>query len=242
MATLAMLALSAAVLTACGSRGPNLAQMSPADLWERGIEEYNRGRWSDAIEIFDRFATVGGADPRVHQARYYAAEAHFRRGEFITAASRFASLAGDLGRAELAAEARFMACRSYERLAPRPPLDQEYTQAAIEHCQALVDYFPTSVRVEEAQVIVDDMWHRLAAKVFQNGEWYQRRRAFDSAVIYYEDVVELYPRTRYAPRALARIVEIYETLDWDEEADEARSRLRRNYPDSPEAQAMAAGG
>jgi hypothetical protein len=86
----------------------------------------------------------------VHQARFYAAEAHFNRREYLTAASRFSALAGDLGRAELAAQARFMACRSYEELAPGPQLDQEYTRAAIDHCQALVDYFPDSEHAEDA--------------------------------------------------------------------------------------------
>ena len=41
------------------------------------------------------------------------------------------------GRAELADDARFMACRSYEELSPDPQLDQEYTRAAIDHCCSL---------------------------------------------------------------------------------------------------------
>jgi outer membrane protein assembly factor BamD (BamD/ComL family) len=83
------------------------------------------------------------------------------------------------------------------------------------------------------------MWHRLAAKTFQGGDWYQRRRAYDSALIYYEDVVRLYPRTSYAPRALRRMMEVYDALDYDEEMEETRARLLRLYPESPEARALA---
>jgi outer membrane protein assembly factor BamD len=233
------LLLAAAVLSACGARESPLAQLAPEDLWTQGIEHYNARRWNDAIRYFDRFVLVGGADPRVHQARFYAAEAHFHRREYITAATRFTEVAGDLGRTELAAQARFMACRAYNELSPRPQLDQEYTRAAIDHCQALIDYFPDSEYVEPATEIVDRMWHRLAAKTFQGGDWYQRRRAYDSALIYYEDVVRLYPRTSYAPRALRRMMEIYDALDYDEELEETRARLLRLYPDSPEARALA---
>jgi outer membrane protein assembly factor BamD len=234
--------LASALLSACGGREVPLTQLAPEDLWSQGIEEYNRARWSEAIRYFDRFIVVGGADPRVHQARYYAAEAHFNRREYLTAASRFSALAADLGRADLAAQARFMACRSYHELSPDPQLDQEYTRAAIDHCQALVDYFPDHDRAARAREIVEEMWNRLAAKAYQGGDWYFRRRAYDSALIYFEDVVRLYPRTTYAPRALRRMIDIYEILDYDEELEETRARLLRAYPDSPEARALAARG
>jgi outer membrane protein assembly factor BamD len=132
-----------------------------------------------------------------------------------------------------------MACRSYQELSPNPQLDQEYSRAAIDHCQALVDYFPESPHAAEAAAIVEQMWDRLAAKAFQGGEWYLRRRAHDSAIIYFEDVVRMYPRTVYAPRALRRMMDVYEILGYEEEREETRARLIRAYPDSPEARALA---
>lgn len=235
------LALVAVVLSACGGRDIPLTQIAPADLWERGVEHFNERRWDDAIRHFDQYILVGGTDPRVHQARFYAAEAHFNKREYVTAGSRFSALAGDLGRADLGAQARFMACRSYKELSPRPQLDQEYTRAAVDHCQAFVDYFPDHEHTEAATEIVNEMWERLAAKTYEGGDWYHRRRAYDSALIYFEDVVRLYPRTSYAPRALRRMIEIYERLEYDTELEETRQRLLRAYPDSPEARALARG-
>jgi outer membrane protein assembly factor BamD len=234
--------LAAVVASACASRETPLTELTPQTVWEQGVEHFNAERWDDAIRHFDHFQMVGGADPLVHQARYYSAEAHFKKREYLSAASRFTALAGDLGRAELAAQSRFMACRSYEELAPRPQLDQEYTRAAIDHCQALADFFPDHHYADEARQILDRMWHRLAAKTYEGGEWYQRRRALDSALIYYQDVVRLYPRTSYAPRALRRMMEIYETLDYQDELEETRQRLLSSYPDSPQARAVAGGG
>jgi outer membrane protein assembly factor BamD len=234
--------MAVVVASACGTREASLHELAPQTVWEQGVEHFNERRWDEAIRHFDHFLQVGGADPRVHQARYYAAEAHFNQREYLSAASRFTALAADLGRAELAAQSRYMACRSYEELAPNPQLDQEYTRAAIDHCQALVDYFPDHHYAQAATEILDRMWHRLAAKTYQSGEWYQRRRAVDSALIYYQDVVRLYPRTSYAPRALRRMMEIYETLDYQEELEETRQRLLTAYPDSPQARAVAGGG
>ncbi|HUG40835.1 MAG TPA: outer membrane protein assembly factor BamD [Longimicrobiales bacterium] len=236
-----MLALTLVALAACGPKQTPLSQLGPEELWLRGIEEYNDGEWDDAIRYFERFTSAGGADPRVHQARYYIAHANFNEERYVTAATEFARLSGDLGRAELADDARFMACRAYEELAPGPRLDQEYTRAAIDHCRALLEYFPDTDHAVAANAIIERMRNRLAEKVFLGGEWYYRRRAYDSAIVYFDDVAEQFPGTRWAPRALKRLVDIYDTLDYDEEGQEARERLLRDYPDSPEARALAPG-
>jgi outer membrane protein assembly factor BamD len=232
-----LLALGA--LAACGPKQTPLSQLTPEDLWLRGIAAYNEEDWTDAVRYFDRYAVVAGADPRVYQARMYSAQAHFNRHEYVTAATEFSRLSGDLGRTALADDARFMTCRSYEELSPDPQLDQEYTQSALEHCQALVDTFPDSEFRDRAEEIVAEMWGKLGEKAFETADWYQGRRAYDSAIIYYDDVVDRYPHTRWAPRALSRLVQIYGILQWDTEQQETRNRLLNDYPDSPEAQSLA---
>lgn len=225
-------------LAACGPKTPPLTELTAEQLWTRGIDAYNDEDWNDAIRFFDRFALVGGTDPRAYQARYYSAQAHFEREEYVTAAADFARLATDLGRTDQADDARFGACRAYEELSPGPQLDQEYTRAAIDHCGALVEYFPASEFAADAAGIVDRMWDKLAEKVYTSGDWYRRRRAYDSALLYFEDVVEQYPQTRWAPRALLRMVEIYGILEWDEEQEETRARLLRDYPQSEAARSI----
>ena len=227
---LAAFALAFAGLAGCGARQTPLSELSADELWVRGVEEYNDEDWSGAIRYFERYILVGGSDPRVHQARYYVGQAHFENGEYVTAAAEFSRLAGDLGRMDLADDARFMACQAYDELSPDPQLDQEYTRAAIDHCQALLEYFPDSEFADDAREIVDDMWNKLAEKLYEGGDWYLRRRAYDSAIIYYEDVVEQYPQTEYAPKALGRLIEIFDRLGYQEELEEARKRLKEQYP------------
>lgn len=228
-------------MAACGANQQPLNEVSPEDLWLRGIEAYQEEDWSEAIRYFDRFALVSGTDPRGAQARYYVGQAQFEREEYVAAASTFTQLATDLARTDLADDSRFMACRAYEELSPRPQLDQEYTRAAIDHCQALLEYFPDTEYALQAADIVDRMTTRLARKAYESGEWYLRRGAFDSAIIYFDDVVDRYPATELAPRALVQLLEIYERLEWDEERQATRDRLLSEYPDSPEAQALRPG-
>lgn len=228
--------LALALVAGCASKEVPLSDYSADQLWEQGVAAYNEEEWDDAIRFFDRYILTGGSDPRVIQARYYVGQAHFEKGQYVTAASEFTRLAGDLGRTSMADDARFMACRAYEELSPRPQLDQEYTRAAIDHCGALVDYFPDSEFAGQAREIVDSMRGKLAQKLFTTGDWYLGRRAYDSALIYFEDVVEQYPGTEWAPKSLLKQYEIYGILQYEEERTDVRDRLLRAYPDSDAAQ------
>ena len=225
-------ALAVVALAACGSRQTPITELSADELWVRGIDAFNAEDWDEAIRYLDRYVLAGGADPRVYQARYYLGQARFEEEEYVTAAAEFTRLASDLGRNDLADDARYMACRAYNQLSPDPALDQEYTRAAIQHCTALAEIFPDSEFADEATEIVEGLWHKLAEKVYEGGEWYMRRGAYDSAIIYFEDVVEQYPDTEFAPRALGQLIEIYETLQYEEEREEVRERLLREYPES----------
>jgi outer membrane protein assembly factor BamD len=231
---IALLALAAAC-----AKEPPLSQYEANGLLDRGIQAYRDEEWSDAIRYLDHFVLENPTHPRVQEARYYLADAYFGREEYITAAGRFTRLAEDFPNGEWADDARLRVCEAYRELAPEPTLDQAYTQAAIDHCQALIVYHPDSEHVPAAREIVRRMENRLARKAYLNGQFYARREAFDSAIIYYESVLARWPGSPAAPDALRAMLEAYEEIGHDEEADAARERLLRDYPDSPAARGLA---
>ena len=85
------------------------------------------------------------------------------------------------------------------------------------------------------------MLGELARKIYGTGDCYFGRRAYHSALIYFENVVENYPGTEWAPKALLKQYEIYGILEYDEERAEVRERLLREYPDSEAAEVMESG-
>jgi outer membrane protein assembly factor BamD len=232
--TLGMLGLFAG----CGARQAPLTNLTAEQLFERAQTELNERNWTDAIAAFDQFIVQYPTHPRVQEARFRLSEGYFGKKEFITAANEFNRLAGDYPAGPYADDARFKVCESYYRLSPKPPLDQQYTRSAYDHCQSLVAYFPNSEFAARAQEIMTEMRSKLAQKEYENGEFYFKRNAYDSAIIYYDMTVRDYADTQQAPRALARLVEIYERLGYDEEEETTRQRLIKDYPNSPEARAL----
>jgi outer membrane protein assembly factor BamD len=225
----------------CASSGPELAKLTPEELFTLGLDKLEEKEWRDAIEAFERFTFEFPTDPRYQEARFNLSRAHFGAEEYITAATEYARLAIDFPAGPWADESRFGVCESYYELSPPVELDQEYTVAALEHCQALVSYHPDSPFVSRAQEMMGELREKLATKVFNAGAYYQRRGALDSAIKYFQNTVEAYPASASAPRALLRLVQIYELLQYGDEADAAKQRLLKDYPASAEAQGLGKG-
>jgi outer membrane protein assembly factor BamD len=229
------------LLTGCAGRGARLDQLDGEGLFAYGTSQLEARRWPQAIEAFERFVLVHPAHARVQEARYRIGEAYQGQREWVTAAAEFNRLANEHPAGPWADDARFQVCRSYYELAPPPQLYQEYTRSAIDHCQSLLTFYPESEYVARAQEIIVALVDRLAHKEYLNAEDYFRRRAFDSAIIYYEIVAGEFPTSQWAPRALLRLVQVYERLEYEPEARAARERLLREFPDSPEARQISGG-
>jgi outer membrane protein assembly factor BamD len=63
-----------------------------------------------------------------------------------------------------------------------------------------------------------------------NGMFYFRRRAYDSAIIYFKDVIATYPGTSSVPDALMRLVDSYRVIGYGDELKETCGHLRRYFP------------
>jgi outer membrane assembly lipoprotein YfiO len=230
------------VLSSACSSAPRLDRFDADGLFAHATAMARDGNWARAIDAFQRFTFEYATHPRYQEARFQLAEAYFSDEQYITAANEYSRLADDFPAGPWSDDSRFKVCEAYRRLSPRIELDQEYTRAAIEHCQSLLAYHPGSPFVDSAGSIITTMQEKLARKLYEAGAYYERRGAIDSAILYFERAVQEHPGTSLAPRALARLVRIYDELEYREEGQSARDRLLRDYPESPEAKALQGNG
>ena len=126
-------------------------------------------------------------------------------------------------------------CSCLVELSPDPQRDQGYTNEAMGICRNVVVDYAGTAQAKEAARKSNDMRLKLAEKEFQNADFYFRRKLYDSAIIYYEFVVRLYPETEWAPMALLQIFQSNKAIGYEDLAEDARKRLLELYPDSPAA-------
>src|SRR5688500_18984191 len=125
------------LVSACGAKTQDPATVTAESLYAEAELRFSNRKWTDAIAAFERFTLQFPTHARAPEARFRLAEAYYNKREYITAATEFARLASDYPAGPWADDARFKVCESYYKLAPKPPLDQQYTRAALDHCRSL---------------------------------------------------------------------------------------------------------
>lgn len=225
------------LLGGCASSGPPFSQMTADSTFQYGTNELAEEDWDGAIDAFQQFTFQFPSDPRYQEARFRLGEAYFGKEEYVTSAAEFDRLATDFPSGEYAPEARLNVCESYAELSPDKQRDQQYTESAIEHCESLIAFYPRRTElVERAQEIIRTMRDKLAEKMFDTGDFYfERLKAYDSAIQYFNDTLTRYPESSIVPKVLFRLWEAYVEVGYDEEASEVRERLIREHSTTEEA-------
>jgi len=231
------------VLLAClgCASAPQFANMDADRLYQYAMDKLADRKWDDAARALDQFVFQFPTDDRYQEARYRTGEAHFGKGEYLIAASEFARLASDFPAGQWAERSRFEVCDSYYRLSPKPQLDQEYTRTAIDQCGVLLAYYPASEHADTVRIMITTLQNRLATKELEAGQHYYKRGAYDSAILYFDKVLADYPSSPAAPTALLGLYQSYEEIGWSEEAQQAKERLLRDFPQSDEAKKVDSG-
>lgn len=232
-------ALAALLLsTGCATRAVDPATLPADDLHGQAMAAYQAGDHKRAIPLLSAFVQSHLGDPRTPEVLYTLGRARMSRQEYLTAISDFNRLATDFPSHARSRDARYGMCEAYTLLSPKPALDQEYTRAAITHCESVASLFPGTEIGDQAAAAVQELRVKLARKAYETGEFYFRRGLYDASLVYFEEVLARYPGTPVAATALQRMVDVYTAIGYEEEAAEARQRLLSEYPSSPEAQAL----
>jgi outer membrane protein assembly factor BamD len=225
---------------ACG--GPKQAKTAPVVQPEaelaRGMQLFRRGQFRKAQVVFQRLTfEFSVTQEELAQARYYVAECSFQLGDYVQAASDFRKVADEFSTTAYAPTALLRAGDSNLKLWHRPELDPSYGETALAIYQELAGRYPDSDAAGRARLHVRRLETQFAEKAYKTGIFYMRRKAFDSAIIYFKDVIATYPNAARAPDALLRLVDSYRAIGYTQEVQETCEHLRRFYPNASRLEA-----
>jgi outer membrane protein assembly factor BamD len=206
-------------------------QGSPDRLYAASVQAFRRHRWDDAVAGFEKVTLdLPAHDTLLARAYYYLGQAHQKKGEPLLAAQAYSRLADAFPDDSLAAPALFAAGKAYERLWRRPDLDATYGQSALSDYQTLLALYPTSPLKDPADQRVAHLQEWFAEKDYKNGLHYYHRKAYDSAIIYFKDVIKNYPNVPVSRDAYLRLVDSYRAIRYKDDAADVCNTLRITYP------------
>lgn len=232
------------VLAACAPAFKPAKFSTSEKLFQASLELLQKKKWDDAVTGFEKLTLdLSSRDTLLPLAHYYLARAHTGRSEHLLAAQEYSKLAESFGDDSLADDALMESGLSYSRLWRRPALDPQYGQLAQVQYRLMVTLYPDSPRKKDAEAELKRIDEWFATKDFDTGESYFRRRAYDSAIIYYRDIVKNFPNTDKAREAMVRMVQAFRSpvMNYKEDAKEVCATLRSLYPGDKPVLAACAG-
>ncbi len=234
-ATGLVLASGLICLGACGASVSPYQGMTADQIYARAQADLADEDYGDAADALDHLLLSTPDFPQADEATLLLADSYYNDEKYITAAAQYARFVQRYPRHPETARASLQNCLSYAAIAPIAQRDQGPTRQALGACRNVAANFFGTPEADSAAAVAGTMIDRLAEAQFQASEHYFRIGALISAILYYEDVVELYPETEYAPKALMRIIEANEKMEFYEEVELAREQLITLYPLSDEA-------
>ncbi len=218
------------ILAGCSS-SVDTTNMTGENRLSYAIKLYNDEDYLEAINELQAILLQYPGSSISDDAQFYLAKSRFARKEYILAAFEFSKLIKNMPASEFVPESQFQLAECYYELSPNYNLDQKYTRKAIQEFQAFIDFFPTNEKVAEAEKKIADLNNKLAEKTFTIAKIYEKMDYLKAAVIYYDDVIETYHDTPYAPMAMYNKINVLVERKQDDEAVAEINKFIEKYPD-----------
>jgi outer membrane assembly lipoprotein YfiO len=217
-------------LVAC-HHGGGTPVPQPVVVLAEARRQFQHGDCAHALIVLRRLSfELGPADSAMAEVQYDLAECYFQTGDRVQAAHEFRQVADQYPTSAYAPFALLRAGDANLRLWRRPELDPTYGQSALALYQELAGRYPGTLAAARAQLHVQQLQEWFSEKDYKNGLFYMKRRAYDSAIIYFKDVIATYPGTPRVPDALMRLVDSYRAIGYADELKETCAHLHRFYP------------
>lgn len=202
------------------------------ELFKIAMQKYKDGDYQDAYSDFRIITLQYQGSAFSDDAQFYMGECKYQREEYVLAAYEYDVLIRTMPTSEFVPTARFQKAMCYYRQSPRPPLDQEYTNKAIDEFQSFIEYHPTDPRVPEAEAKINELNTKLAEKEYNSGMIYMKMEYYRAATVTFEFILEKYHDTPFAEPALLKKAEsLYERRKYNDAVESLNLFLQR-YPNS----------
>ncbi|KAA3505186.1 outer membrane protein assembly factor BamD [Agrobacterium tumefaciens] len=233
-----MLVGASVAVTACQS-DPDIditklgVETDPPDvLYKQGLANMNAGNMTEASRKFEAIDkqypfTEWGQKALVMQT--FIATRTNKNDVAIASGSRFLR---QYPRSKDAAYVQYMIGLAYSKQISDVTQDQRAAQRTVEAMSKVVNDYPDSEYVADAQAKIRFARDQLAGREMQVGRYYLERKEYLAAVSRFRIVVEQYQNTNQIEEALARLTESYYAMGLSDEAQTAAAVLGNNYPDS----------
>jgi outer membrane protein assembly factor BamD len=197
-----IIVLIAVGLSSCSEYQKALKSEDAAVKLEAATKQYESGKYSKAIRLFEQIAPSYRGKPNAEKMFYMFAQSYYKTKQYYLSGYQFESFAAGYPKSDKIEEASYLGAKSYSMLSPVFSLDQTDTDKAIEKLQSFIDTYPNSQYLAEANVVVKALREKLEKKAYLNAYGYNKISDYKSAIVALDNFIIDYPGTPFKEKAL----------------------------------------
>ncbi|MDX2002556.1 MAG: outer membrane protein assembly factor BamD [Chitinophagales bacterium] len=198
------------LLSSCGQSLQKLQKSENLDLkYTKAKEFYNKEQYDKAIPLFEELITLRKGTQSIDEVYYLFAMSHYKNGNFLVAAFHFKNINDSYPSSPYAEECLYMVGVSNAELSPDIPLDQTYTEKAIEAFQLFVNRYPNSQFLEKSNQQITALRRKLEMKALNAAELYFKTGHYKAAATAFSNVLKQFPDTKDAEKVNFFIIKSY---------------------------------
>lgn len=156
-----------------------------------------------AVEVYSMVIENQPFTANAARAQYQVGLCRYTNENYLEAAFDYRRVIEDYPGSDWVDEASYGLAMCYYDMSLPPDYDQTPSQLAIDAINSFESRYPGDERVAELREKQTEMQERIAQQQLLNARFYEKRRRFASAKIYYEALVEKYPDSEAAVEARA---------------------------------------
>ena len=188
--------------SSCSDYQKALKSDDVATKFEAASKQFDKGKYSKAIRIFEQIAPAFKGKPQAEKMFYMFSESYYKTKQYYLAGYQYESFASSYPKSEKHEEASFLGAKCYSMLSPVYSLDQKDTDKAIDKLQNFIDRYPNSGYMDEANTIMKSLKTKLEKKSFENAKQYNSISDYKSAIISLDNFISDFPGTPFKEEAL----------------------------------------
>jgi outer membrane assembly lipoprotein YfiO len=166
-----------------------------------------------ALEIFEKVVANSPYGKYADLAQYKIGECYKKNGQFKEAAEAFGKLASNYPKSLLYEQAKYEVAYCTYKMSLKPNYDQEPTEEAIKEFEEFVKTKETGETIEDAQAALVRLQEKKAESLYNTAHFYEKSRHYESAIVYYKEIIDSYPRTSWAKKAFNKVTELEKRIE-----------------------------
>jgi len=131
---------------------------------------------------------------------------------FREAREEFEQTVNDYPDSEWAKAAQFQIAVADAERSPGPGYDQKTSGIAIEGFEEFVENNPGAELTSQAKNQINHLREKEAQNNFEIAHYYEKRKKFEAAKVYYSTIIDEYKNTTWAKKALEKLQELSQKI------------------------------